>query len=290
MVIIDRDLVVLEWMKNALAPLGLRAHIFPRSELAIQRIRQYFARGETPLVVLTSETPPDPVSGARDWAEIAARLRAQVPQLPLLVVSSAGAAVSPANERAIPDAVATRPPLSVLARRARSREARGLRRGTAQCGVARAGAGRDRRARRSALSRETHDPLRALREWSARLRDPAPPSEVLRTVLEFAGRHFDRVAIFWLRDGEAQAMAQLGLPATGGPDGRSAARDLCCGRRARILSQGAREPRAAATRSGARPATSPSRRGSVPRRRRISTSRRSNRAGRWRRCSTPTTR
>ncbi|MBS1104977.1 MAG: response regulator, partial [Deltaproteobacteria bacterium] len=40
----------------------------------------------------------------------------------------------------------------------------------------------------------------------------------LRIVLEFAGRHFDRAAIFWLRDGEAQAMAQVGLASAGGPD------------------------------------------------------------------------
>ncbi len=224
-VIIDRDLVVLEWVKNALVPLGLRTHIFPRSELAIQRIRQYFARGEMPLVVLTSETPPDPVSGARDWAEIAARLRAQVPQLSLLLVSSADAVVSPANERAIPDAVATRPPLSVLADE-RAREKRDKfgeeLRGAALRAIARPA------PPRPALThaREVDDPMRSLREWSARLRDPASPSEVLRIVLEFAARHFDRAVIFWLRDGEAQATAQIGLPAAGGPDD-AALRELC---------------------------------------------------------------
>jgi hypothetical protein len=224
-VIIDRDLGVLEWVKNSLAPLGLRTHIFPRSELAIQRIRQYFARGEMPLVVLTSDTPPDPVSGARDWSEIAARLRAQVPQLPLLVVSSADAAVSPANERAIPDAVATRPPLSVLAderaREKRDKFAEELRNAASRA-LARPPAPRPL----PSGAREVNEGLRALREWSARLRDPASPSEVLRIVLEFAGRHFDRAAIFWLRDGEAQAMAQVGLPSTGGPDD-TALRELC---------------------------------------------------------------
>lgn len=225
MVIIDRDLVVLEWVKNSLAPLGLRAHIFPRSELAIQRIRQYFARGEMPLVVLTSDTPPDPVSGARDWAEIAARLRAQVPQLPLLLVSSPDSKVSAANERAIPDAVATRPPLSILAderaREKREKFAVELR-DAASRALARPAPPRPQ----PGPAREANDPMRALREWSARLRDPASPSEVLRIVLEFGARQFDRAAIFWLRDGEAQAMGQLGLPATGGPDD-AALRELC---------------------------------------------------------------
>jgi len=224
-VIIDRDLVVLEWMKGALAPLGMRIHIFPRAELAIQRIRQYFARGENPLVVLTSDTPADSVSGARDWAEIAARLRAQVPRLPLVVVSSAGIAVSPVNERAIPDAVATRPSLSVIVDE-RAREKREVfateLRNAALHALRRPPTTRPP----IASSRELGDPMRSLREWSARLREPASPGEVLRIVLEFAGRHFDRAVIFWLRDGEAQAIAQRGLPAAGGPDD-AALRELC---------------------------------------------------------------
>jgi hypothetical protein len=60
--------------------------------------------------------------------------------------------------------------------------------------------------------------MRGLREWSARLRDPHPPSEVLRLVLEFAGRPFARALVLWVREGEAQAMAQRGLAAHGGPD------------------------------------------------------------------------
>lgn len=224
-VIIDRDLVQLEWMKSALAPLGMRIHIFQRTELAIQRIRQYFARGENPLVVLTSDTPPDPVSGSRDWAEIAARLRAQVPRLPLVVVSSAGVAVSPVNERAVPDAVATRPPLTVIvderAREKREAFAAELR-DAALRSLASPVATRPPRV----SQREADDPMRSLREWSARLREPASPVEVLRIVLEFAGRRFDRAAIFWVRDGEAQAVSQLGLPSAGGPDD-TALRELC---------------------------------------------------------------
>ncbi len=224
-VIIDRDLVQLEWMKSALAPLGMRIHIFPRTELAIQRIRQYFARGENPLVVLTSDTPPDPVSGARDWAEIAARMRAQVPQLPLLLVSTAGVAVSPVNERAVPDAVATRPPLSVIVDE-RAREKREAFAAELRDAALRSLASPVPARPRSVSQREVSDPLRSLREWSARLREPASPGEVLRILLEFAGRHFDRSAIFWVRDGEAQAVAQLGLPSAGGPDD-TALRELC---------------------------------------------------------------
>ena len=63
--------------------------------------------------------------------------------------------------------------------------------------------------------------MRTLREWSARLRDqrdPSPPSDVLRLVLDFAGRHFDRALVFWVRDGEAHAVAQRGFAAAGTPE------------------------------------------------------------------------
>jgi len=224
-VIIDRDLALLEWMKGSLASLGMRIHIFQRTELAIQRIRQYFARGENLLVVLTSDTPHDPVSGARDWAELAARLRAQVPWLPLVVVSSAGLAVSPVNEQAIPDAVATRPSLSVIADE-RAREKREVL-ATELRNAALHALGQLPKSRSPIPSpSDLRDPMRSLREWSARLREPASPGQVLRIVLEFAGRHFDRAAIFWLRDGEAQAMAQVGLPSAGGPDD-AGLRELC---------------------------------------------------------------
>jgi hypothetical protein len=215
-VVVDRDLAVLEWAKNAIEPLGMRAHIFPRSELAIQRIRQYFVRGEMPLIVLSSETPADSVSGARDWSEIAARLRAQVPQLPLVLVAAAGANLAPTSERGLPDAVATRPPPSVLADE-RAREKREALAAKLREAIETA-TRRPHPQRAPAASRETNEPMRGLREWSARLRDPLPPSEVLRLVLEFASRHFDRSLVLWVREGEAQAMAQRGLPATGGPD------------------------------------------------------------------------
>jgi hypothetical protein len=224
-VVIDRDLVVLEWIKIALTPLGMRIHIFPRTELAIQRIRQYFARGENPLVVLTSDTPPDPVSGARDWAEIAARLRAQVTRLPLLLASDAGLAVSPVNERSIPDAVATRPPLSVLVDE-RAREKREVFGAALRDAALRALGTPAPTDRARPATRDDGDPLRSLREWSARLQQPMSPAQSLRIVLDFAGRSFDRAVIFWVRDDEAQAMAQVGLPSAGGPDD-TALRELC---------------------------------------------------------------
>jgi hypothetical protein len=224
-VLVDRDLAVLEWAKGAIAPLGLRTHIFQRSELAIERIRQYFARGEMPLVVLSSETPADPISGARDWSELAARLRAQVAQIRFVVLAATGTRVDPANERSIPDAVATRPPLSVLADE-RAREKRGAFAEELRAALERAQRREAPRAPAPPPAADPGEPLRSLRDWSARFLDPAPPSEVLRRVVEFAARDFDRAAVFAVREGEAQALAQLRLDATGGP-GDAALGELC---------------------------------------------------------------
>jgi hypothetical protein len=218
-IVIDRELAALEWVKGALSMVPTRVHIFQRSEQAIARIRQYVARGETPLVVLTTATPPDPVSGARDWAEIAARLRAQVPSVPIALLAAPGAPVSPVNECAIPDAIAPRPDLTVLsderARERRERLADELRAALER--VQRRGAPR---AAGGAAREESGDLLRSLREVSARLRDSSSRGEVLRLVMEFAARGFERVAIFRVRDGEARGMAQIGLPAGGGPGDR----------------------------------------------------------------------
>jgi len=216
-VVVDRELAVLEWVKRALAPLPVRAHIFQRSEQAITRIRQYVARGELPLVLLTSGTPPDPVSGARNWSEIAARLRAQVPNLPLVLLAAPETPVVPANERAIPDALAARPDLTTLSDE-RARERRETLAAELRGALERAHGKAAPRAPVAAPREEPADALRGLREVSARLRDPSSRGDVLRLLLEYAARTFERVAIFAIRDGEAFGVAQIGLPSAGGPD------------------------------------------------------------------------
>ena len=216
-VVVDRELAVLEWVKRALAPLPVRAHIFQRSEQAIARIRQYLMRGEVPLVLLSTATPPDPVSGAQGWAEIAARLRAQVPSLPLVLLAAPGITVSPANERAIPDALSARPDLTMLSDE-RARERRATLAVELRGALERAHAKAAPRGPVAPPRQESGDALRSLREVSARLRDPASRGDVLRLLLEYAGGVFDRVAIFAIRGGDAFGVAQVGLPGAGGPD------------------------------------------------------------------------
>jgi len=214
-VAIDHDLASLEWLKAALAPFHSRVHIFQRSDQGISRIRQYLARGETPLVVLSAEAPPDPVSGARDALEIIRRLKIQAPRMPVFLVTRAG---DPAPADSGANGCLEKPTPTQLAdpRRAGDREQLtvalrdSLREQISRAGeLAQAGG-----ARQGGMS---PDALVRLRRASALLRDPSSRGDVLSLVLRFAAEGFSRVAMFMLRDDQAVGLAQIGLPKAGGP-------------------------------------------------------------------------
>ena len=213
-VIVEGDLQTLEWAKEALRGVFPRVHAFQRPELGVGRVRQYLARVELPLVLVSQDTPPDPLTGARSVAELVERLKAQSPRMPIVML------VTPDRVDPRPvggaNAVAERPAASALAdpRAAaeRARRAAALR----DTLLAAAGSGpSDRAGRRSETEPAA---LRRLHETSARLREAATRGEVLPLVLRFAAEHFVRVAMFMVRDDEAIGMAQLGLARAGGPD------------------------------------------------------------------------
>jgi hypothetical protein len=213
-VAIDHDLASLEWLKAALGAVHPRVHIFQRSDQGISRIRQYLARGETPLVVLSAEAPADPVSGARDAAEIIRRLKVQAPRMPVLLVQRAGEPPALAGA----DGGLEKPTATQLAdpRCAGDRErlALALRSSLAEQLVRGAAAPREGGAPGGGMSTET---LARLRAASARLRDPGSRGDVLSLALRFAAEAFSRVAIFMLRDDQVLGLAQIGLPKAGGP-------------------------------------------------------------------------
>jgi hypothetical protein len=64
------------------------------------------------------------------------------------------------------------------------------------------------------------DTLTRLKEVSARMRDASSKGGILSQVLQFASEGLSRVAMFMIRDGTAQGIAQVGLPKAGGPDQR----------------------------------------------------------------------
>lgn len=266
-VLIDPSLAVLEWAKAALGADFPRVHVFQRPGLGIDRIRQYLARAEIPLVVIAEDTPPDSAAGARDANEIVARLKRQAAGMPVLLLADEG---SPVPRRMRADAVVARPSATVLADPRAGRErtriatvlaetlARRARPEPTEPPAAPAPAPAPTpepavppaaKAAPTAVPElplepgpaEPSEPLvlsarpdaiAQLRETSARIREGAGRGEVLAQVLGFAAQHFSRVALFGVRGERAVGVAQVGLARAGGPDDAGL----------RELSLGSREP------------------------------------------------
>lgn len=100
-VVIDSDLLALEWTKQSLADLFPRIHVFQRSEHALARIRHYLARSEMPFVILSAGALADPSALVPNSAAFADRLKALVPRLPIFwleVGEAASLAATTPNE------------------------------------------------------------------------------------------------------------------------------------------------------------------------------------------------
>ncbi len=208
LVAIDGDLAVLEWVKSALGEAFPRVHIFQRTDQGISRLRQYLARGEVPVLLLARNAPPDPLSGSQTAAEIVARLRAQAPRMPIVLLDAVGVAAEPLGSGCLEKPTPTHladprcaPERQVLARTLRS-------------GLA------DLLGIEIAAPKEPLPPdvVARLKQASARLRDPASQGEVLSLVMEFARAVLGRVGLFMLRDGVAIGVGGSGLESAGGPD------------------------------------------------------------------------
>jgi hypothetical protein len=217
---IDPSLPALEWTKAALSG-HARVHTFQHTELGIQRVRQYLLRHEPPIVLLAADTPPDPVSGARDVYDVATRLRRQAPRLPIVVTSVAGSR-PPQRRRgvAVPTAYAERPKDGALADARRSAERLELAAALRTLVERLTQPGRPAAEAKAVVpaSPPPSPDLARLREVSARFRERVRQGDVLSTVLAFAAETFSRVALFMVRDGSLVGIAQAGLAKAGGPD------------------------------------------------------------------------
>ena len=235
---------MLEWAKAALGADFPRVHVFQRPSLGIDRIRQYLARAELPLVVLAEDTPADSAAGARDANEIAARLKRQAPAMHVLLLCDESEPKAQRRTRA--DGIVPRPPAALLADprsgRERTRIATLLAETLARLG-ARPPAERPSpqagpvpvTGEKAPLPEPSLPPaegLLQLRETSAGIREGAGRGAVLVQVLGFAAQRFARVALFGVRGDRAVGVAQLGLGRAGGPDDEGL----------RELSLGSREP------------------------------------------------
>jgi len=243
-VVIDPSLAVLEWAKAALGADFPRVHVFQRPSLGIDRIRQYLARAELPLVVLAEDTPADSTTGERDANEIVARLKRQAPAMHVLLLCDDSDPKPQRRTRA--DGVVPRPPAALLADPRSGRERTRIATLLAET-LARLAAGSstqqpspheepvpapEKKAPLPEPSLPTADALLQLRETSARIREGAGRGAVLAQLLAFAAQRFARVALFGVRGDRAVGVAQIGLGRAGGPDDDGL----------RELSLGSREP------------------------------------------------
>jgi hypothetical protein len=218
LVIVDPDLVALEWIKYSLKESYEQVHIFQGSEQGLARIRQYLVRGNPPLILIAPTVTVDPLSGIRNTADFIARLKSQSSKLSVLWLHEQGTS---AVRGAPADGAVTRPAhrqltlggttpeqLEELARDFAAR----VRAEAARVSVPRA-AEADRSG--PGISR---DVLERLRDATRALTEASSRGEVLPLVIRFAAESFSRVAMFMVRDGVAAGMAQHGLGLGGGPD------------------------------------------------------------------------
>jgi hypothetical protein len=226
LIAIDPDLDTLEWLKSSLRGLFPRIHIFQRCEGGVARIRQYLSRAEVPLVLLSATARADSLTGASDVGGLVSRLKALAPRMPILVMHEQDADAPPGVEGADDRLAWPEPHRRADARRPeRLEEAAETLREQLRIWAERSvvpAARSQHRGERVDVGGPHPAPaaagLRRLKEMSRRLHDPSSRGEVLFLVLEFAAASFSRVAMFMLRDDVAEGMAQVGLPATGGPD------------------------------------------------------------------------
>jgi len=207
-VVLADELPLLEWVKRALEGAFHRVHIFQNAELAVQRLRQYVARGDSALVLVSPSLGVAREPGFRDVEDLVLRIKKQSPRSTVLWLGDRdgpGGTDGSVPAAAASDAACAAGPDPRLEESLRA-------------GVVRAlelESGPTRRAASTAPCDTTDERLARV---TARLRDPATRGEALNVVLEFATEHFQRVALLAVRDGEAIGLAGAGLERAGGPD------------------------------------------------------------------------
>jgi hypothetical protein len=213
LVMIDADLVALEWMKKTLADRFPRIHIFQSCELGLARVRQYLARAQTPLVLVSPDAPGDRMGGVRNTKDLAKRLKAQASHMLLLWLCEAGTKLK--KRPPTIDGVVSRP------------ATHDLRNPKASAQVEEAGvqlidevsAYLSRGVESSRTGRVAAPKARSrLQRVTTGLSDAATRGEILPQVITFAAESFSRVAIFVVLDDRVLGLTQLGMERAGGPN------------------------------------------------------------------------
>jgi hypothetical protein len=215
LVILDSELLALEWAKETLSQHFARVHIFQASEAAIDRIRSYLARGELPVVLLSAHAAA--ATGGNQPAQLVQRLRALAARMPIVLScdESSLQALSEGPLAAAASALVARPSSAALARSFTHPMVAARVIETLAPWSRRAAGPRDA-APRTAVAPASLA-VQQLREASQRLRAALAPSEILSLLVECAAQQLPRVALFALREGMARGIAGRGLERCGGP-------------------------------------------------------------------------
>jgi len=213
------DLPLLEWVKRVLEGAFRRVHIFQKADLAVQRLRQYVARGDAALVLVSPTLGVDGPQGFQKVNTLVARMKKQSPRSSVLWLGACpepGSADGAVPCAAVADAASPAGPAPSLDEGLRRAvlEALGGAVPASSPTDAAAPVGTDAPAPAGVSAADRQGPEDVI----ARLEDPETRGEVLNLVLEFAAERFARVALFGVRDGQALGLAGLGLADTGGPD------------------------------------------------------------------------
>jgi hypothetical protein len=207
-VLIDPDVVVLDWAKSSLRGRFARVHVFQQAEQGLSRIRQYLIRGQQPLVLISPETPIDPLSGIHGLADFVKRLKVQAPRIVVLGLRADDADDSVGLPAAL-DGALVRPARARLTSRSSSEAVAAgeqLLTSLADRVAESYAAGASTKPKASGASRRSAS-LKGLRDATIRLQEASSRGEILPVVLDFAHDLFDRVAILIVRDESVFAVA-----------------------------------------------------------------------------------
>ena len=205
-VLIDPDVSVGDWVKSAIEEKFARVHVFQQADQGLSRIRQYLIRGETPLVLVSSETQIDPLSGIHGLSDFVKRLKAQSPRTVVLGLRDDD--VAPSAMPSTLNGVLRRPSRRLLVDKKQPEGAAAsqvLWRAVLEI-LTDQGEGAAKAKASGPAS------MRGLRDATAKLQDASSRGEVLPVVLDFASELFARAAILVVREDQIFAISGRGLP------------------------------------------------------------------------------
>ena len=211
-VMIDPDVAVLGWVKSTIQDDFIRVHVFQQADLGLARIRQYLIRGELPVVLISTQTRVDPLSGIRGITDFVNRLKKQAARLVVIGLHEVGTERRSAMRTAF-DGVLFRPgggQLRETGDSVISKPALEFASALHQILADRSAADGVLTARPTSAKSAS---VRDLRDATAKLQKASTRGVILPVVLDFASELFSRVAILIVREDRVFAIAGRGITA-----------------------------------------------------------------------------